>query len=878
MKRILLCLSLALPFCGVNAQPWMPATTEGPIKLADIIKAYNEHPAPKAKSADGREAKENGEREGDGYHFDRWAWYWQQHIDENGYMVNPIKTWEEWQKALTARPAPGSQSRTTAGSTSSWVFQGPDSTGGGYSGIGRINTIALHPSNPKIIYAGSSGGGLWRTTDSAKTWSPLYGNLPTLGVSEIVVNPLNPNTIYVGTGDADGWGNFSMGVIKSTDGGTTWNTTCLNWTPFTYNWIRSIAINPLDTNKLIVGCRSGIIITGNGFGSSYLAEAGDYSQVLYHPTDTNIIYAARYPVWPDSSAQIMRSVNGGITWSQITSFTDVQRIALSVCPTSPNVVKAIASNKQSGLHGIYNSTNSGATFSTLYYNDTFCTHNLLSWDMGMPSTGCGGQGWYDLCIAMDPLNANHVIIGGVNNYYSADGGTTWQIATTWYTAITGVETVHADKHCLKYSPLDHTLYEGCDGGIYRTANPIATSWDNITNGMGITQFYRGAVANGVPWTIGGAQDNGTKMMNSGTYSDLTGGDGMQCRIDYGDPTNTWYTASQNGYINRTTDGGINYVSISNSIPDTLNGIWITPYIIHPTVHTTLLVGIDILFASTDTGNTWFPISPQFAPNNKINHIAMSPANGNYIYVCVEGSYYYHNTLNYTTNNGATWDTISTVAFPNSISRIAVDPKDEHILWATFSGYGTQKVASYSTITNSWVNHNGGLPNIPINCIVIDSFSGTKYVGTDVSVYYMDTTMSSWALYSNSLPTVQVEDLNINYTANELWAATYGRGMWKTVKRDLPNGISIVPYAADVITVSPNPNRGAFTIKTNHAQLKSQQVTVRMIAANGTTAWAETASFDAAGTLKVNIKGLQSGTYICETGNNETIARCRVVVY
>jgi hypothetical protein len=143
---------------------------------------------------------------------------------------------------------------------------------------------------------------------------------------------------------------------------------------------------------------------------------------------------------------------------------------------------------------------------------------------------------------------------------------------------------------------------------------------------------------------------------------------------------------------------------------------------------------------------------------------------------------------------------------------------------------------------------------------------------------MDTTMSSWALYSNSLPTVQVEDLNINYTANELWAATYGRGMWKTVKRDLPNGISIVPYAADVITVSPNPNRGAFTIKTNHAQLKSQQVVVRMIAANGSTAWAETASFDAAGSLKVNIKGLPSGTYICETGNSETIARCRVVVY
>ncbi len=880
MKKFLLGLLFTVPAAALHAQPWMPKT-EGPVKFWDVVKNYKAHPTEIAGEEEEREreSKEKGVKEGMNYHFDRWAWYWQQHLDDNGYMVSPVKTWEEWQKSLNAPAAKGSQSRTTAGTPSNWVFQGPDSTGGGYAGIGRINAIAFHPTDAKTIYAGSSGGGLWKTIDSGRTWNSCYDNYPTLGVSDIVVNPLNPNTVYVATGDADGWGNYSMGALKSTDGGATWNTTCLNWTPFVYNWIRSMAINPMDTNRILLATRGGLIISNNGMVSSYNAATGDFNQVLSHPTDTNIIYTTRYPLSPDSSSQILRSTNGGTTWTQITHFTDAQRINLAVCPANPNIVKAIVSNPKSGLEGIYTSTNSGASFSQTYYNDTFCTHNLLGWDMGMPSTSCGGQGWYDLCIAMDPTDPNKVTVGGVNNYYSADGGTTWAIANTWYLAISGIDAVHADKHVLKYNPLDHVLYEGTDGGIYSTTAPVGARWNNIHNGIGNTQFYRAALANGVPWCIGGAQDNGTLMVNNGVYYNLTGGDGMQCRVDYDDPNNTWYTASQNGYINRTTDGGVHYTGITAAIPDTLNGIWITPYILHPHISTTLYVGIDNLFMSPDQGGTFNAISPQFTPLSMINNIAMSPANDSFIYVEIEGRWNYHNALYYTANNGVTWDTITTAAFTTDISRITVDPKDAHILWATFGGYSTaRKVAFYDLRTGIWTNRNGGLPNIPINCIVIDSFSGTKYIGTDMSVYYMDTTMSSWALYSTNLPTAQVQDLNINYTTGNLWAATYGRGMWKTTKHENPSEVSIIPYAADVISVVPNPNRGAFTVKTNNAALKGQTVKVRMIAANGATAWSEDAIFDNSGNLKLNIKGLTPGTYICETGNSQTVARCRVMIY
>ena len=251
---------------------------------------------------------------------------------------------------------------------------------------------------------------------------------------------------------------------------------------------------------------------------------------------------------------------------------------------------------------------------------------------------------------------------------------------------------------------------------------------------------------------------------------------------------------------------------------------------------------------------------------------------NYIYVCIEDRYNYHNTLHYTTNLGATWDTITTIPFSNSISRIAADPKNERILWATFSGYGAEKAGFYNLATGTWTMRNSGLPNVPVNCIVIDTFSKTKYVGTDLGVFYMDTTMSSWGPYSVNLPTATVQDLNINYTTGHLWAATYGRGMWRTTKHENPSEISIIPYAADIITVSPNPNKGAFTIKTSHSQLKGQPVKVRMIAATGATAWSEDAAFDSNGNLKLNIKGLAPGAYICETGNSQAIARCRVMIY
>src|ERR1019366_9421851 len=281
--------------------------------------------------------------------------------------------------------------RTTA-IPSNWVFQGPDMCDHGYSGIGRINVVAFDPVDSNTFYVGSAAGSTWKTTDGGITWNSLYDHLPTLGVSDIKINPLNHNTIYVATGDGDGGDAYSSGVIKSYDGGLTWNTTSLTWLPTAYHSARSLLINPLDTNSMILATNNGIYKTHNSGATWANVASGDFKQILYKPLDTSIVYGT---IYTSTSAQIQRSINGGNTWATVTSFTDAQRINIAVCPASPAIVKAIASNNHSGLKGIYGSSNSGASYTSLFKDDTTCVNNLLSYDRDLPSTASTGQGWYD---------------------------------------------------------------------------------------------------------------------------------------------------------------------------------------------------------------------------------------------------------------------------------------------------------------------------------------------------------------------------------------------------------------------------------------------------------------------------------------------------
>jgi len=872
MKKTIVYIALSLfAFSGANAQPWMPQGT-GPVKLQDVITYYQNHPMP----VDGNIDKDSPEKEDNDYQFDRWKWYWQNHTDSNGYLVSPVKTWDEWQAYMKEENSVSKLSKTT-GTQSQWTFQGPSTSRGGYHGIGRINTVAFHPTDTNTLWAGSAGGGVWKTNDAGNTWTSISANLPILGTSSIAFNPLNANTAYLCTGDGDGGNTYSIGIFKTWNGGASWDTTGLKFNSSSLVSANWIIVNPLDTNTLLLATSQGIYRSLNGGANWTNTYTGSFKQVMYNPADTTVVYATG--VHTSGNSQVFRSGDGGVTWNAVTSIANSYRVAIAVTKANPGIVKAMAATDNNyGLNGIYSSSDSGKTFSLTFNgtSGTNCSNNFLSSNFKLDSTmGCGGQGFYDLALTMSPTDSSAVYAGGVNTWGSNDGGKSWHIVSQWSSYLPGLITIHADKHYLAFNPIaPSNLYECNDGGIYKTNNPNSSLWTDIGNGLCITEFYRNAVSNVASFVLGGAQDDGCKSVTDsiGTPVDVLGGDGMEVQMDYTDPL-TFYCEDQYGGISITRNGGSRMTNISDNIASPAPiGSWITPYIILPQSPSILLAGYNKVYTSSDYGNSWTAISPVFSSGNTIDRVVVPITNSNYIYVLV------NNGIRYSTNFGTTWQSLSLVGFSGQISDIVVDPKNEKNLWVTFSGYTTNKVVVHSLTTNTTKLVNGHLPNIPVNCLTIDSSNGMMYIGCDLGVYYYDTTAAKWTLYNNNLPNVVINDLNINYTTGELWAATFGRGMWKTPKYDtvITSGVSLIPFAPDVITVSPDPNYGHFIVTTTDNAFADKKVDARLVNSAGNTVWKTSTAFSN-GRLPVDVT-VAPGVYIFEAIAGHAVARTRVVIY
>ena len=171
----------------------------------------------------------------------RWEYQWENRVNPDGTFPPAGKNLQEFQSYLKTYDE---QSR----STSSWESLGPDSNTSGYAGTGRVNSVGFHPTDMDIVYVGSAGGGIWKTTDGGDSWTPISDNIGSIGVSAIIVDPITPQTVYIATGDGDASDNYSIGVLKSTDGGTTWNTTGLNWAVNNTDVIREMVMHPNDVN------------------------------------------------------------------------------------------------------------------------------------------------------------------------------------------------------------------------------------------------------------------------------------------------------------------------------------------------------------------------------------------------------------------------------------------------------------------------------------------------------------------------------------------------------------------------------------------------------------------------------------------------------
>jgi photosystem II stability/assembly factor-like uncharacterized protein len=754
---------LLLISSNVNGQKFLEIAEKS--KSKDFKKIVKEAEQYYEKMEKKREKEEEGEEEGEEYNlFKRWEYFNSSRLTSAGKIQNiAAKNFEEFNIHENQRRAMRTAAATTSGN---WTSLGPTSrtkTPGGYSsGIGRVNCIMVDPANSNIIYIGAPSGGIWRSTTGGNSWSPLSDGLTAIGVSGIAIDPTSSTssrTIYILTGDGDGGATNSIGVLKSTDGGSTWLSTGLSWSVSSYVRGFKLSIHPTNPLILFAVTNSGVYKTSDGASTWTQVLSGSYADLEFQPGNPSTLYVG------STSGSVYKSTNTGTNWSILSPGGSSGRIALAVTPANSNYLYVLYGGVPSAgtYNGLYRSTDAGVTFS-LRSN----TPNI--YDGSTTGSGSGDQSWYDHGFTASPTNAEELHAGGVNCWKSTNGGTTFTSTSNWVETSAGPgHYTHADIHDLVF--FGSTLYCGSDGGIFKSTDNAAT-WQDISVGLAITEMYRIGVDRLNPLRICyGAQDNGLNSLQSNLATQWMGADGFETCIDYTN-SNIIYGMTQYGGFQRTDDNGQTRVGITPS--SATGGAWLTPFVMDPNNPQTLYAGYTDVFKTTNKGAAWSNITNSLIGGGSCNHIAIAPSNTNYLYVS-KGS-----TLYKTTNGGTSWATISSGLPGQTITYFAIHPNDPNSIWVTLGGYSSgQKVYQSTDGGTSWTNISGSLPNLPANCIVATGNNSGLYIGMDVGVYYRDNSLGSWINFNNGLPNVIIDELEINPTSFQLMAGSYGRGVWQS---------------------------------------------------------------------------------------------------
>lgn len=780
--KIIISLSILLfSISTLNSQVWLEQFKDKEnVNLNDIIKVANQHFDTVDITKKGSGIKQ----------YKRFEWFWNDRVLPDGSFPN-IEILTEANNFSTKNKLSKTQS------SNKWKHLGPFGANGGYSGIGRVNCVRVNPHNGDI-WAGTPSGGIWTSSNNGSSWSTNTDKedvITSLGITSIAFHPTDSDIIYAATGDGDGTNTYSYGVIKTTDGGSSWKSTGLSWNITQYRTISKLLIDNSNPNILYIAGSSGIYKSTNSGDNWEQVKTGTFKDLEFKPNDYSTLYAAGTQIW--------KTTNAGTDWSQLTNgipTSGVRRIALAVSKNSSDVVYALVGNSSgNNLKGVYLSTNAGSSFSEIADGSP----NM----MGYSKTGddTKGQVWYDLCIEADQDDWEKVIIGGVNLWRTTDAGSNWEISSMWSGNHNNLTTVHADQHDLWYDDDNNVMYVGNDGSVYKS-DDFGESWDWIGSGILATQFYRFGISQlDTSLYIGGTQDNGTKVKKAGgNWVDKIGGDGFDAVIDHEDKTIMYGSLYYGDYF-KSTNGGNSFKRINDldndNEYDDINetGAWSSPLILNPDNSETLFLGMKNVWRSYDSGDNFTKISNFNYGNNKIVRLAISEVDTNIIYVA------FNSRLYKTTNNGTDWTQITRPG-NTSISYISTDDEDSEKIWATNSRYSSgNKVFESTDGGSTWTNISLNLPNIPVLTVVKQRGTDDRlWIGTDVGVYYKDDNMNQWEEYNEDLPNVIVTELEINSSYNQLYASTYGRGIWKV---DIPTSLD-APSITD-------PDFGAIGVKTSN---------------------------------------------------------------
>ena len=686
---------------------------------------------------------------------------------------------------------------------------------------GRVSAIAVHPTNPNIVYVGTAQGGLYRTLNGGATWTPLLDNALTLAIGAVAIAPSDPTTVFVGTGEAAlcGSGCFiGVGLYRITNADTTplvsnvLNRNGAGADVFTGRAIGEIVVHPTDSNILFATSTRGVAGIGGITTGLNLPDAGVYrstNAMSANPTFEKLAIqgtggASRSVIdaviEPGNAARLIVTVlgetgDGGVYLSTnaldaAPTFTRTQatddgtnpgRAELAINRVGSVTTVYVASGMGTGT--VYKSVDGGATFAVAVDNNF-----------------CNPQCFYDIAIAVDPNDANRVYLGGSPTLVfgrSTNGGTSFTNSSSG---------LHVDTQAFALAPSDpNIMYFGSDGGIWRTMNVQsagAISWQTLNNtSFSATQFMSLAIH---PldrhYSLGGTQDNGTEFLapNGTTWIQSDGGDGGFVVIDKNSPTinnvtayHTYYnqTNTQIGFSRATTtvaNGDPNWGTLlgcrngtsSNGILCSDSVLFYAPMVLGPGSPNTLYFGTNRLYRSANTGTTMTDVSGALPA--RVSAIGIAPQDDNIrLAGLTSGNVYLSTTA------GATTMTDVTGAIPaRYVGRVAIDPTNSNVAYVALNGYGLsngQHVWKTTNLTTgaTWTPAGLGIPDVPVNTFTIDpANTQTLFAGTDIGVFRSTNGGASWEPFSEGLPRVAVFGMEIQPVHRVLKIATHGRGIWE----------------------------------------------------------------------------------------------------
>lgn len=681
--------------------------------------------------------------------------------------------------------------RSTASANPSWISIGPTyrTIAGGTPDNAGDNSglaagIAVHPTDPKILWLASAGGGIWKTSDGGATWRPVTDSLGPTPTGAIAVSSSNPSRVYAGTGCGDASSSYQsasgFGVLISNDGGETWRVGSAGTGPG--NTFFELNVDPANPDIVLAASDAGVQRSTDGGDTWKQVVAVPAYSLSRASADPKVLFAGTWN--PPASGSLVSRVSGSVWKSTDGGATFVEKAVglpgdptsrarpeVAVAPSDPSRVYALFSDTSNKQIDIAASTDGG---------DSWAPLNLAQKNVDI----LGTQGNFFSDMAVDPSNPNVVYAGGLDLWKTTDGGATWSRISRWQGIGFG-SYVHADQHAIVFAN-DGSIYFSTDGGLYRTTNG-GQPFTSLNRGLVTMQFYNICTTPVTPELVmGGAQDNGTSLRVQGTeYREVAGGDGFACLAHPANPQILHATAYLE-YVVRSTDGGATWNNAYSGITDAGNDAtgWF-PTILrrHPVnadwIYTSSLKKV---WESKDGGTSWkspsgaIPVAGLVA----IRDFSFLPTDGSRLAVAANAGMVLEST-----DGAVTFQKIGTLPV-NTLMAVRYDRTDSKTLYVASALVtpGVERVFVTHDSGQTWqplskTGKSGGLPDLPVMTLEQDPRDpNVLWAGSYVGLYRSGDRGVSWSRFGDGLPNVMAMSIEITPDGSKIRLGTFGRGIWE----------------------------------------------------------------------------------------------------